>query len=148
MAAPTTGALEHSLARSAAAVATPAEDAARGAPAPPPSALPAFPAAFALRLPDADRLAVHNEAARLALAQERCLAECRVPAATAPHDVMALSEYFVAGMWVHDRCVEDGRGGPICRGGRAWRTYLSWGTGVEDGRGVELWASRRPVGGR
>ncbi|KAG2448660.1 hypothetical protein HYH02_006017 [Chlamydomonas schloesseri] len=108
------GALEHSLARSAAAVASPAEDAARGAPAPPPSTLPPFPAAFALRLPDADRLAIHNEAARLALALERSLAECRVPAATAPNDVMAISEYFVAGMWVHDRL----------RDALAWRSML------------------------
>ncbi len=98
------GALEHTLARTAACVASPAEDAAAGVggAAPPPACLP-LPRAFCLRLPDADRLAVHNELGRVGLALERCLAECRVPATTAPHDALALQEYFAAGMWVHDR---------------------------------------------
>ncbi|GIL98929.1 hypothetical protein Vretimale_4247, partial [Volvox reticuliferus] len=97
-----TSVLEHLLARTASRIVSPAEEAAIGPAAPPPPALP-LPAAFALRLPDPDRLALHNEAGRLALALERWLAECRVPAATAPHDALALQEYCLAGMWAHDR---------------------------------------------
>ncbi|KAG2497986.1 hypothetical protein HYH03_004245 [Edaphochlamys debaryana] len=98
-----TGCLEHLLSRTAARGFTPAEASSQGGAAPPPPSLPAFPAAFALRLPDPDRLAIHNESGRIALALERLLAEARIPAATAPHDALAASEYFVAGMWVHDR---------------------------------------------
>ncbi|GIL43563.1 hypothetical protein Vafri_1199, partial [Volvox africanus] len=97
-----TSVLEHLFARTASRIASPAEEAAIGPAAPPPPALP-LPAAFALRLPDPDRLALHNEAGRLGLALERWLAECRVPAATAPHDALALQEYCLAGMWAHDR---------------------------------------------
>ncbi|GFR41314.1 hypothetical protein Agub_g1996, partial [Astrephomene gubernaculifera] len=100
-----TGALEYLLARTAARVPSPADSpaSAAGGPACPPApGLPLGPAAC-LRLPDPDRLALHNELGRLGLALEACLGACRLPDATAPHDVMAIREYFAAGMWVHDR---------------------------------------------
>ncbi len=110
----TSGALEHWLGRTAAGIATPAEAAAAGWAAPPPPPLPLVPSAC-LRLPDPDRLALHNELARAAAALERVTADARLPAATAPHDAMALREYFAAGMWAHDRCV---RGCVLEGGGR------------------------------
>ncbi|KXZ56477.1 hypothetical protein GPECTOR_1g427 [Gonium pectorale] len=49
------------------------------------------------------KLRLRVQLGRAAAALERVTADARLPAATAPHDAMALREYFAAGMWAHDR---------------------------------------------
>ncbi|GAX75359.1 hypothetical protein CEUSTIGMA_g2803.t1 [Chlamydomonas eustigma] len=68
----------------------------------------------ALRLQNAERIAIHNEINRLHLLTERVVAECCPSFSTHPLKAQEITEYLLHGVWSHDRI----------RDALAWRSML------------------------